>query len=80
MKKKATNEDVKKLIGGIVKEINEEQEKEFRLAQCLMDIAENKLIQSLNSDQRALFDEYCQKRTAYYDIAREIYVKKYKLD
>jgi hypothetical protein len=50
----------------------------FELMQAKAEVmfAENDLYQSLNKEQIELFNAYIEKKNVYYDIAKQMYVKK----
>ena len=77
MRKKVTNEEVSKVIGEMAEKIRSEMDYDFRVAYGQMGIAENDLVASLNEEQRVLYDDFCQKREAFYNIASEIYKRKF---
>ena len=77
MKKKVTNDDVAKLIGEVAQQIRDEMDYDFRVAQSQMWIAENDLIDSLDENQKKLYEDFRKKREEFYAIAQEIYERKY---
>ena len=77
MKKKVTNEEVGEIIGKIAEKIRSDLDYEFRVAQSQMCIAENDLIDSLDDKQKELYDDYRKKRDVVYQIAGELYERKF---
>ena len=77
MKTKVTNEMVGELIGKMAEEVRSEMDKEFRIAYSQMGIAENDLIESLNAEQLKLYNDYKAKKEAFYQIASELYKRKF---
>ena len=77
MRKKVTNEEVGKVIGEMAEKIRSEMDYDFRVAYGQMGIAENDLVASLSKEQRVLYDDFCQKRETFYNIASEIYIRKF---
>ncbi len=77
MKNKITNDKVGEIIGKMADKIRGEMDYEFRVAQSQMNIAENDLIDSLDEKQKALYEDYRAKRETFYDIAKELYERKY---
>lgn len=77
MKKKVTNEEIKDVLNSVSAEIKRELDYDFRVAQSQMWIAENDLINSLNEEQKQLYDAFNQKRKAFYNIASELFERKY---
>ena len=78
MKKKITDEDVGFFLGKVAEKIRSDMDLEFRLARSRMGIAENDLINSLNEEQKKLYDEFREKREEYYALASELYERKIK--
>ena len=77
MKKKVTNEEVEQAIGKIAEKISEEMDYEFRVAQSQMWIAENDLVDSLDEKQHALYRDFVEKRQYFFELAKELYVRKF---
>lgn len=77
MKKKVTNEEVGEIIGKIAEKIRSDLDYEFRVAQSQMCIAENDLIDSLDDKQKELYDDYRKKRDVVYQMAGELYERKF---
>ncbi len=75
MKKKVTDEEVGKVLGQVAEQVRSELDYEFRVAQSQMFLAENDLIETFTTEQKELYLIYSQKRTAFYDIAEQIYKK-----
>ena len=77
MRKKVTNDDVGNAIGKIAEKIRDDMDYEFRVAESQMWIAENDLVDSLNESQYALYRDYCEKRNAFFKLAKELYERKF---
>ena len=77
MKKKVTNDDVAKVIGKLADEIRSDLDYDFRVAQSQMALAENDLVETLDEKQKALYDDFCQKREKFFAIAKELYKRKF---
>lgn len=77
MRKKVTNEDVGKFIGKLADQIRGEMDYDYRVAESQMWLAERELVDSLDEKQQSLYLDFCQKRSAFYDIAKEIYQRKF---
>lgn len=77
MKKKVTNDDVGEVIGKLAEHLRHELDYDFRVAQSQMWIAENDLVDSLNEEQKALYQDFAEKRNTFYKIANEIYQRKF---
>ena len=78
MKKKITNDDVGEAIGKIAEKIRDDMDYEFRVAQSQMWIAENDLVEALNENQHEVYKAYAEKRNAFFNIAKELYQRKFK--
>ncbi len=77
MKKKVTNEEVAEVIGKIADKIRSDMDFDYRVARSQMDIAENELVNSLDDKQRELYEDFYKKREEFYQIASEIYKRKF---
>ncbi len=77
MENKVTNEKTKEIITEKVKKVREEIMQDFDLAFNKMCIAEKKLSKSLLDEQRTLYDDFRLRREIFYDIANEIFIKKF---
>ena len=77
MKKKVTNEEVGKAIGKMAEAVRSEMDYDLRVAKSQMAIAEIDLVSSLNEEQKKLYDNFCKKRDAFFNLAREVYKRKY---
>ena len=77
MENKVTNEKTKEIITEKVKKVREEIMQDFDLAFNKMCIAEKKLSKSLSDEQRTLYDDFRLRREIFYDIANEIFIKKF---
>ena len=77
MKKRVTDEDVAKAIGDMAEHIRSEMDYEFRVARSQMWIAEKDFIETLNEEQLKLYSEFEKKREEFYDIAKELYQRKF---
>ena len=73
MKKKATNEEISKKIGEMANQVRDEIDYEFRVAYSQMCLAENDLYESLDEEQRKLYEIYREKRETFYDKANVKY-------
>ena len=77
MKKRVTDEDVAKAIGERAEQIRSEMDYEFRVAMSQMWIAEKDFIATLDKEQMKLYSEFEKKREEFYDIAKELYQRKF---
>ena len=77
MKKKVTNEEVAKAIGTMANQLRTEMDFDMRVKQSQMWLAEDELVKSLNEKQLELYKDFYQKREAFYDIAKEMYERKF---
>jgi hypothetical protein len=77
LKKRVTDEDVAKAIGDMAEQIRSEMDYEFRVAMSQMWIAEKDFIETLNEEQMKLYSEFEKKREEFYDIAKELYQRKF---
>ncbi len=78
MRKKVTNDDIGQAIGKIAEKIRDNMDYQFRVAQSQMWIAENDLIDSLETDeQKKLYLEFAEKKNEFFRIAKEIYERKF---
>ena len=77
MKKKITNDEIGEIIGKMAEEVRGEMDYDFRVAQSQMWLAEKELADTFNQNQQALYQEFCKKRDLFYQIASEIYKKKF---
>ena len=68
MRKKATNEDVARIIKQCTQEVNEEFECKLFVAESSMINAERKLIESFSEEQLVLYKQFLEKRQLYYDV------------
>ena len=76
LKKKITNEEVASILGKIAEDIRDDLDYDFRVAQSQMWIAENDLVDSLNEQQKKLYDDFSEKRNTFFKIASELYQRK----
>lgn len=76
MIKKLSNKDIGKVIGELAEKVRDEMNFELMQAKAEVMFAENDLYQSLNKEQIELFNDYIEKKNVYYDIAKQMYVKK----
>ncbi|MBQ8426304.1 MAG: hypothetical protein IJX16_00900 [Clostridia bacterium] len=74
--KELTNEELEQILFKSVENSCKGMNKDLTISKVLMDIAEIILVESLDEKQRALYDEFCQKRKAFYKTAEKFYVKK----
>jgi len=77
MKREITDEEVGQVIGKLAEEVRNQLDYDFRVSYSLMNIAENDLVNTLDEKQKELYNDFCSKREAFYDIAGEIYTKKF---
>lgn len=77
MKKKIDDEQMGQIIGGLADELRRQMKYDFDIAYRDMCFAENVLVNSLDQNQRELYKDFYLKRDAFYNIASEIYQKKY---
>lgn len=78
MKKKFTNDEIGQAVGKIAETIRDDMDYEFRVAQIQMWIAENDLSDCLQTDeQKKLFLDYCKKKNRFFEIAKELYQRKF---
>lgn len=77
MKKKVTNEEVAKFIGEVAEQLREEMDHDLKVAKSHMWVAEKQLVDSLTREQYELYQEFAQKRDAYFKLAGEVYQRKY---
>ena len=76
MKKKSTNDnktvkdddqdEVKNFILKIIDEIRKNDEIEYKALRSIMDIAEQRLVNTFNEEQKKLYDEFVKKRKDFY--------------
>lgn len=77
MKKKFTEEEIGEMIGKVAEKIRSDMDYEFRVAQSQMWIAENDLVDSLDEKQQELYKDFRDKRDAFFQIAQELYQRKF---
>jgi hypothetical protein len=77
MKKKFTDEEIGQIIGKVAEKSREEMDFDFRVAESQMQLAENELAESLNEEQLKLYKSFCEKRKVFYEIASEIFERKF---
>ncbi|MBQ8375378.1 MAG: hypothetical protein IJX98_07410 [Clostridia bacterium] len=77
MTKKYTKKEIREMAQKIIERANMETWREFDIAKEDMEIAENALVNSLDETQRALYDEFCEKRKFFYFIAEQIYINRF---
>ena len=77
MKKKVTNEEVGEILGKIAEKVRDDMDYEFRVAQSQMWIAENDLVDALTEEQHEVYRNYNEKRNAFFQIAKELYERKF---
>ena len=77
MKKRVTKLDVQTILAGVSAQVQEEMNSDLKLLLSQMDMAENELYQSLNDEQRLLYDKFFEKRKEFNSLAKEIYKKKF---
>ena len=77
MRKKVTENEVAKLIDAVAQKVREEMDFDYRVAESQMGIAEQQLYRSLNDQQKELYNDFVKKRKQFYDIASEMYERKF---
>lgn len=77
MKKKVSNDDVSQVINSIAEKIRSDLDYSFRVAQSQMQLAENDLVDTLNENQKKLYEDFTKKREEFYEIADELYKRKF---
>ena len=77
MKKKVTNDEVGEILGKMAEKVRDDMDYAFRVAQSQMWIAENDLVDALTEDQHEIYRNYNEKRNAFFQIARELYQRKF---
>ena len=77
MKKKVTNEQVGEIIGKMAEQIRSDMDYDFRVAQSQMWLAEKDLVDTFDDEQKALYKDFCEKRDTFYNIASELYKRKF---
>ena len=73
MKKKVTNDEKIQVIGEMAEKLRNYLDCEFRIAESQMLIAENDLVAVLTENQYEAYQNYVEKREAFFKIASEIY-------
>ncbi len=76
MGKKPTEEDVKNFIADLVNQVNDELYKEFLDLRDEMMVYEFRLLATFNKKQEKLYKDFCEARQRYYDLGKELYVRK----
>ena len=77
MKKKFTQEEVERVLEKMAEKVRDDLDYEFRVAESQMWIAENDLVDSLNESQHELYRDYSEKRNHFFQLAKEIYKRKF---
>lgn len=77
MRKKESNEQVKIFIDAIVKDIQYDMNFDIYVTEKNMNRAEMALFDSLDYNQRLLFAEYSQRKAEFFNIASQIYKRKF---
>lgn len=62
MKNNTLNEQTENFVKNIVKQVQSEMEENFNLAQTQMEMAEEKLVESLSAKQLTLYQDFCKKK------------------
>lgn len=76
MGKKPTEEDVKNFIADLVNQVNDELYKDFLDLRNEMMVYEFRLLATFNKKQEELYKDFCEARQRYYDLGKELYVRK----
>ena len=77
MKRKVTEEEIKKFIAKMTEEITTEMNNNYHDARIEMLSAERELVNTLDKKQLDLYNEFAMKRELFYSIAKEKYEKKF---
>ena len=77
MENNFTKEKTQESVEKITNKVRQEVTQDFNRAQIRVWIAEKKLLNSLNEEQRKLYNEFYKQRELFYDIANELYVKRF---
>lgn len=77
MKKKIKNEQIGEIIGKMADQLRSDMDYDFRVAQSQMWLSEKDLAETFNERQQALYEDFCKKRNAFYNIANELYKRKF---
>ncbi len=77
MKKKISNEEIAQAINTMAETVRSDLDYNFRVAQSQMQIAENDLADTLNENQKKLYEEFIKKRDEFYAIASELYKRSF---
>ena len=77
MKNNTLNEQTENFVENIVKQVQGEMEENFNLAQTQMEMAEEKLVESLSAKQLTLYQDFCKKREGFYKKAKNLYEKRF---
>ena len=77
MKKKVTKEEVEQIIFRIAEKVRSEMSYELKLARGQMQLAENDLVAALDEKQRELYEDYRKKKETFFEIAEEMYERKF---
>ena len=77
MRKKPTDEEIATFLCDIAEKIKSDIDFDFRVAQGQMWIAEKDLVVTFTAEQKQLYQHFCQKRDEFYNIAQELYVKRF---
>ena len=76
MKKKVSDQDVAQFIQQGVDRLSKEMDYDFRVAESQMVIAENDLVNTFTNEQKVLYDDFCQKRQVFFNLAEQMYQRK----
>ena len=71
MKNKITNDQVEEIIGKMAEEIRSDMDYDFRVAQSQMWIAENDLVESLDINQKKLYDEFSKNEMNFTPLQKK---------
>ena len=71
MRKKATNDDVQKLIKQCAEDVISKIDFDCRVAESRMYMAEKDLLETFSEEQKRLYEEYLAERNRYFDIFQQ---------
>lgn len=77
MEREITNKKTDEFVENVVKQVQGQMEENFNLAQTQMEIAEEKLVESLSAKQLTLYQDFCKKREGFYKKAKNLYEKRF---
>lgn len=76
-KKKTEKKDMRDILRQILDDYHKQMNENFVTAQNQMSTAENDLADTFNEKQKELYNTYCVKRKEFYQIAEEIYERRF---